>query len=50
MYYDCPGFGDTRTFNQEIVNAFYIKKIFDSTSEVKILLCIDINDFKNSRG
>ncbi len=49
-YWDCPGFEDTNGPLQEIPNAFYLKKIFDSAKEVKLILAIDYNDLKNSRA
>jgi hypothetical protein len=43
VYYDCPGFNDTRGVEQDIVNGFYIKRIFETAENVKILIVISEN-------
>ena len=43
-YWDCPGFVDTKGFEQNIINAFYIKWIFDSSKEVKIVIVVPESD------
>lgn len=40
VYYDCPGVGDTRGVEKDLVNAFSIQKLFKTFRNVKILLCI----------
>lgn len=31
MYFDCSGFEDTCEITKEIINAFYVNKIFETT-------------------
>lgn len=31
IYWDCPGFEDSKGPEQDIANGFFIKKIFDSS-------------------
>jgi len=38
VYWDCPGFEDTKGVEQDIANGFFIKEIFDNSERVKILL------------
>ena len=38
VYWDCPGFEDTKGVEQDIANGFFIKQIFDNSEMVKILL------------
>jgi tetratricopeptide (TPR) repeat protein/predicted GTPase len=38
--WDCPGFNDTAGIAQEIANAFYIRKLFDATKNLKFILVI----------
>jgi hypothetical protein len=40
VYWDCPGFNDTKGSEQDITNGFYIKSIFDKSEEVKIIIVI----------
>lgn len=40
VVWDCPGFNDTGGIVQEIANAFYIKKIFETTKNLKFILAI----------
>jgi predicted GTPase len=52
-YFDCPGFDDTRGPEQDIANAFYIKRVFDVAEQVKVVVVIneqtilDRNAFKS---
>lgn len=41
VYWDCPGFGDTNGVVQDIVNAFYIKRIFDHSIKLKLIIVIE---------
>jgi hypothetical protein len=50
VYWDCPGFMDSRGQGQEIVNAFAIDQIFLEPSRIKILFVIQDAEFKNERG
>lgn len=40
IYYDMPGFGDTRDAIYDITTGYFIKKVIDHASHVKILLAI----------
>lgn len=46
VYWDCPGFGDTAGPVQDIPNAFFIKKIFDTSTKIKLLVVIEFKDIK----
>lgn len=50
VYWDCPGFLDSRGVSQEIVNAFAIDQLFSTPSRVKILLTVQASDFEGARG
>jgi hypothetical protein len=50
IYWDCPGFDDTKGPEQDIPNAFYIKRIFDTAKNVKLVLVIDDNDLNGPRA
>lgn len=50
VYWDCPGFLDSRGPKQEIINAFAIDQLLRSPSRVKILLAMQEADFQNARG
>lgn len=41
IWYDCPGFSDTRNTSVEILNAFFLKKIVDNASKVKFVLVVN---------
>lgn len=43
-YWDCPGFEDTKNYVQDVTNAFYIKRIFSTSKQMKILLVVSWND------
>ena len=45
VYWDCPGFMDSRGQGQEIVNSFAIDQIFSEPSRVKILFVIQDSEF-----
>jgi energy-coupling factor transporter ATP-binding protein EcfA2 len=49
-YWDPPGFGDTKGPEQEIPDAFYIKKIFDTAKQIKLMVVIDYGDLESSRA
>ncbi|CAG7662161.1 unnamed protein product [Allacma fusca] len=40
VYYDMPGFSDTRNTSIEIANAWFMKKVADRASSVKILFIV----------
>ena len=50
VYWDCPGFMDSRGEGQEIVNAFSIDQIFTKPSRIKIILAIQENELEGERG
>jgi energy-coupling factor transporter ATP-binding protein EcfA2 len=50
VYWDCPGFDDNRGAVQDIANAFYIKKLFDSSKTIKIIAVTTESSFTESRG
>jgi hypothetical protein len=50
VYWDCPGFKDTRGFKQDIVNQFYINNIFNKVEDVKVLVVIDEATLDSTRG
>ncbi|MCX4084124.1 hypothetical protein N7281_04580 [Rickettsia hoogstraalii] len=39
-YYDCPGFSDTRSTNNDIATTYFIKKIVDYTDSVKMIFVV----------
>jgi len=49
-YIDCPGFLDTHGPDQDIANAFFIKRVFDQAKgkNIKILLVHSIIDLKDT--
>jgi tetratricopeptide (TPR) repeat protein len=38
--WDCPGFNDTAGIPQEIANNFYLRRLFDTTAQLKFILAI----------
>lgn len=50
VYWDCPGFMDSRGERQEIINAFAVDQLFTSPSRIGILLAIQESDFEGARG
>ncbi|WP_342278331.1 hypothetical protein [Candidatus Tisiphia endosymbiont of Myopa tessellatipennis] len=47
--WDCPGFNDTDPV-QEIANNFYIKRLFETTDQLKFVLVVDESDLRSKRG
>ncbi|WP_375318672.1 hypothetical protein [Candidatus Tisiphia endosymbiont of Oplodontha viridula] len=47
--WDCPGFNDTDPV-QEIANSFYIKRLFETTEQLKFVLVIAESDLRSKRG
>ncbi len=43
IYWDCPGFEETRSVSQDIANAYYIKRLFDTSQNVKVVIVIADN-------
>jgi len=49
VIWDCPGFNDTDPV-QEIANSFYIKRLFETTEEMRFVLVIPEPHLRISRG
>ncbi|XP_014270226.1 uncharacterized protein [Halyomorpha halys] len=43
LYYDCPGFSDTRSAAHEIAATYFIKKVIDSARSVKMVFVVSHN-------
>ena len=50
VYWDCPGFADSRGAGQDIVNAFAIDQLFTHPSKIKIMLVVGASEFEVQRG
>ncbi len=50
MYWDCPGLSDNRSIPQEIANAVCIRKIFEVSREVIVLLVTSHKALEHSRA
>lgn len=50
VYWDCPGFDDNRGPVQDIANAFYIKRLFELSKQVKIIVVTTESSFTEGRG
>ena len=50
VIWDCPGFHDNRGIAQEIVNGFYIKRLFETTKALKFVLVIPESALSSNRG
>lgn len=48
--YDCPGFEDNNSTEQEIANAYYISKIFKVSINIKIVLVLKFGCESISKG
>lgn len=48
-YIDCPGFGDTDP-TKELQNAIYIKKVFESSSQEKILIVTEYSSIFSEKA
>jgi len=46
LYIDCPGFGDNRGCGQDIANAYYIKKALNATSNIRLVIVIELEMLK----
>ncbi|WP_375332840.1 MULTISPECIES: hypothetical protein [unclassified Candidatus Tisiphia] len=49
IIWDCPGFNDTDPV-QEIANSFYIKRLFETTEQLKFVLVVDESYLRSNRG
>ena len=48
VFYDCPGFGETRGFSRDISQSFFIKKLTDHAEKIKIVLVANHSDLKKA--
>lgn len=46
LFYDCPGFEDTRGIEKDISVAYLIKKLLDHTTSLKLLLALPYDSIK----
>lgn len=44
VYWDCPGFGDPRGADTEIINSFSIQQLFQAPSRIKIVIAVQDSD------
>ncbi|CAG8755386.1 15529_t:CDS:2, partial [Dentiscutata erythropus] len=49
VYYDCPGFDDTRGVENDISGIYFVKKVIEHSKRLKIILTIDDSLFFDSR-
>ncbi len=49
-YWDCPGFMDSRGWDQDIANAFAIDQLFEAPSLIKTLLVVQESEITDSRA
>lgn len=50
IFWDCPGYNDTRGELVGLINAYCIAKIAKKTNKAKVLLVVDSAEAKSSRG
>jgi len=44
VYWDCPGFLDTKGHYQDIANCYYIKRLFDTLENIKIVVVVPLSE------
>ena len=49
-YCDCPGFSDTRSAVQEILNNFSIYKLTESSKKIKLVVTISEYSIRSGRS
>ena len=49
-FYDCPGFRDNKGEEYEISNSFFVQRLLDIYSKVKIVLMIDESHISEARA
>lgn len=49
-FYDCPGFKDNKSQEQDIANSFYVQRLLDMYSKVKIVLVVDESHISEARA
>lgn len=50
VFYDPPGFLDTRGITQEIINAYCNAKMFRLGSKAKIIIVVEVSSLLSARG
>lgn len=40
VYWDCPGFNDTKGVEQDVSNGYYIKTLFENINQVKTVVIV----------
>lgn len=50
VIYDCPGFSDSEGGVQEIVNAFYVQRLFENATYARCVLVVSASDITEKRG
>ncbi len=50
VLWDCPGFGDLAGTEQDIVNAYAIKKVFDNSKNIRVVLVCSYASIEDNRG
>lgn len=50
VFFDCSGFKDNRGEEFEISNSFFVQRLFNIYSKIKILLIVDENSISESRA
>lgn len=49
-FYDCPGFKDNKSEEQDIANSFYVQRLLDVYPKVKIVLVVDESHISEARA
>ena len=49
-FYDCPGFKDNKSEEQDIANSFYIQRLLDTHPKVKIVIVVDESHISEARA
>ena len=49
-FYDCPGFKDNKGEEYEISNSFFVQRLLDIYSKVKIVLLVDESHIREARA
>jgi hypothetical protein len=44
MLWDTPGFGDTRSATQILINTYFIYRLFNLQQQIKMIFTINFND------
>lgn len=52
VIWDTPGYSDSKGINQDIINSFYLKKIFDTYHNIKLVFVASYDSMvtQNNRG